>query len=126
MGKILIRWLINTSAIILAVKFVPGITYSGSWWGILLVGVIFGLVNAFIRPFIKLFTLPLIILSLGLFTFVINAMMLSITSWLSGQFGMGFYVYGFRSAFWGALLITLVSMVLSCLMPNEEPEHRRI
>lgn len=63
MGNLFIKWLINTIAIMCAIKFVPGITYAGGWWGILLVGIIFGLVNTFIRPFIKLFTLPLLIFS---------------------------------------------------------------
>jgi len=112
-----ISWLINTIAIMLAIKFVPGIIYTGAWWGVLLVGIIFGLVNTFIRPFVKLFTLPLLVLTLGLFTFIINALMLKLTSFLSEQFGLGFHVEGFKPAFLGALIISLVSMVLSCLMP---------
>lgn len=120
MDKILIKWLMNTVAIMLAIKFVPGITYTGSWWGILFVGIIFGLVNTFIRPFIKLLTLPLLVLSLGLFTFIINAMMLSITSWISEQFSLGFHVVGFKPALLGALIISLVSMALSCLIPPEK------
>ena len=117
---VLIKWLINTIAIMLAVKFVPGIVYSGEWWGMLLVGVIFGLVNTFIRPFIKLLTFPLLILTLGLFTFVINALMLLLTSLLSAEFALGFHVTGFKAAFLGSLVISLVSMVLGCLMPSKE------
>ena len=120
MNQFFVKWLINTIAIMLAIKFVPGIAYSGEWWGILLVSIIFGLVNTFIRPFIKLLTLPLLILSIGLFTFIINAMMLSITSWISGQFSLGFHVEGFKPAFWGALIISIASMILSCLMPSEK------
>jgi putative membrane protein len=116
----LIKWIINTIAIMLAIKFVPGIVYSGGWWGILAVGLIFGLVNTFIRPFVKLFALPLLILSLGLFSFVINALMLLLTSLLSAEFSLGFHVMGFKAAFFGALVISLVSMVLSCLAPSEE------
>jgi putative membrane protein len=119
----LIRWLINTIAIMLAIKWVPGIVYSGAWWGILLVGLIFGLINTYIRPLVKLFALPLLILSLGLFTFVINAMMLMLTSWLSGEFDLGFHVAGFKPAFWGALVISLVSLVLSCLIPPRETDR---
>ncbi len=114
----LIKWLINTIAIMLAIRWVPGIVYSGAWWGILIVGIIFGLVNTYIRPFIKLFTLPLLILSLGLFTFVINALMLMLTSWLSGEFNLGFHVAGFKAAFWGSVVISLVSLILSCLIPS--------
>ncbi|MDA8084130.1 MAG: phage holin family protein [Nitrospiraceae bacterium] len=120
MEKHLIKWLINTIAIMLAIKLVPGIGYRGEWWGILLVGVIFGLINTFIRPVIKLLTLPFLIVSLGLFTFVINAMMLSVTSWISGEFRLGFHVDGFWPAFWGALIISIVSLVLSCLIPSDE------
>ncbi len=119
-----IKWIINTIAIILAVKFIPGIVYSGAWWGILIVGVLFGLVNTIIRPIIAFFTLPLLILTLGIFTFVINAMMLSVTSWLSGQFALGFQVEGFKAAFWGSLLISIVSMILGCLMPSEHENDR--
>ena len=118
--QMLIKWIINTIAIILAIKFVPGIVYSGGWGGILAVGLIFGLVNTFIRPFVKLLALPLLILSLGLFSFVINALMLLLTSLISAEFSLGFHVTGFKAAFWGALVISLVSMVLSCLAPSEE------
>lgn len=110
----------NTIAIMLAVKFVPGIIYSGQWWGILLVGVIFGLVNTVIRPLVTLFTFPLLILTLGIFTFIINAMMLSLTSWLSEQFALGFHVEEFRAAFWGALVISIVSLILGCIMPSDK------
>jgi len=123
MSKYFIKWIINTIAIMLAIKYVPGIVYTGEWWGILFVGIIFGLINTFIRPFIKLFALPLLILSLGLFTFIINAMMLSLTSWLSDKFYLGFHVEGFKAAFWGSVLISIASMVLSCLIPSDEKTH---
>lgn len=120
MDKYFIKWLVNTIAIMLAIKFVPGIVYSGQWWGILVVGLIFGLINTFIRPFIKLFALPLLILSLGLFTFIINALMLSMTSWLSDKFHLGFNVESFKAAFFGSLVISIASMVLSCLIPSDD------
>lgn len=118
-----VRWLINTIALMVAVKTVPGIVYSGGWWGILLVGVIFGLVNSYIRPLIQIFTLPFLILTLGLFTLIINAVMLGITSWLSGQFSLGFSVAGFKPAFFGALIVSIVSMFLTCIMPSEKREY---
>lgn len=118
-----IRWLINTIALMVAVMLVPGIVYSGDWWGILLVGVIFGLVNAYIRPLIQIFTLPLLVLTLGLFTLIINAIMLGITSWLSGQFNLGFSVAGFTPALLGALIISIVSMFLTCIMPPGKREY---
>lgn len=117
-----IKWLINTIALMLAVKFVPGIAYNGQWWGILMVGVIFGLLNSVIRPIIMFLTFPLLIFSLGLFTFVINALMLILTSAMSGSLHLGFEVQGFRPAFLGALLISVVSVVLSCLIPPKQVE----
>jgi putative membrane protein len=123
MKNFFIRWLINTIALMVAVKIVPGIIYSGGWWGILLVGVIFGLINAYIRPLIQIFTLPILVLSLGLFTLIINAMMLGITSWFSKQFDLGFSVAGFKPAFLGALIVSIVSMMLSCMMPQEKREY---
>jgi putative membrane protein len=120
MQKAFIKWVMNTIAIILAIKFVPGIVYSGAWWGILLVSMIFGFVNTAIRPLVRLFTFPLLILTLGLFTFIINAMMLSLTSWLSESMHIGFRVEGFKAAFWGSLVISIASLVLGCLMPPEE------
>ncbi len=120
MQQAYIKWIMNTIAIILAIKFVPGIVYSGAWWGILLVSMIFGLVNTVIRPLVTLFTFPLLIVSLGLFTFIINAMMLSLTSWLSESMHIGFRVEGFKAAFWGSLVISIVSLLLGCLMPPEE------
>ncbi len=120
MNRALIKWLMNTIAIMLSVKFVPGIIYSGEWWGILLVGLLFGLVNTIIRPLVTFFAFPLLILTLGIFTFVINAMMLSVTSWLSGKFALGFHVAGFRAAFWGAVVISIVSLFLGCFMPSDE------
>lgn len=116
MNRIFLTWLINTIAIMIAIKFVPGITFTGEWWGILLTGIIFGFINAVIRPLVKLFTLPLLILSLGLFTFIINAMMLGITSWISERLNLGFYVEGFKAAFLGALIISLITLILSCLV----------
>ena len=126
MDKYFIKWLVNTIAIMLAIKFVPGIVYAGEWWGILVVGLIFGLINTFIRPFIKLFALPLLILSLGLFTFIINAMMLSLTSLLSDKFHLGFHVEGFKAAFLGALVISIASMVLSCLIPSDDRKVHKL
>ena len=122
MDRAFLKWIMNTIAIILAIKFVPGIIYSGAWWGILLVSMIFGLVNTLIRPLVKLFTFPLLILTLGLFTFIINAMMLSLTSWLSESMHIGFRVEGFTAAFWGSLVISMVSLLLGCLMPPKEEE----
>jgi putative membrane protein len=122
--RVLLRWLINALAIYVASKVVPGI-YVRDEWAIVVVALILGLVNAFIRPLLKFFTCPLIILTLGLFIFVINAAMLGLTSWVAGQLGIGFGVAGFGAAFWGALVISLVSLALTLLIRGEEKEKPR-
>src|SRR5512134_3054835 len=112
MRPLLIRWLINTLAIYVAVRVVPGVEYAGGPVGFLLVALLFGLVNATVRPLLAFLTCPLVLLSLGLFLFVINAMMLLLTGWLSNQFDLGFRVAGFWPAFWAGLLISLVGLFL--------------
>jgi putative membrane protein len=109
----LLRLLINAAALWVAIQLVDGIEHRGSWWSLLLVAMLFGLLNASIRPLLKLLSLPIIILTLGLFIFVINALMLRMTSWLSGLLNLGFRVDGFWDAFFGGLIVSIVSLVLS-------------
>jgi putative membrane protein len=116
MRRMLVRWLINTLALFVAVQFVHGILFQGPWWSLVLVALVFGLVNALIKPIVKLLSCPLIIVTLGLFTLVINAVMLGLTSWLSTRFGLRFEVHGFWAAFWGALVVSVVSFLLTMLI----------
>ena len=120
----IIRFLITAAALWLAVALVPGITHDGTWLGLLGVALVFGLVNALVRPLIKLLTCPLIILTLGLFLLVLNALMLWLTAELSGALGLGFHVAGFWSAFWGALLISIVSAVLNLVFGGDRKRDR--
>lgn len=87
---------------------------------LLLVAVVFGLVNAVVRPVVKLLSFPFIILTLGLLIFVINALMLMLTSWLSGRIGLGFHVDGFGTALVGALIITVVTWGLELVLPDDK------
>ena len=80
----LLRLLINAAALWVAIQLVDGIDHRGSWWSLLFVALVFGVLNASIRPLLKLLSLPVIILTLGLFIFVINALMLMLTGWVSG------------------------------------------
>jgi putative membrane protein len=109
----LLRWLINAAALWVAIWFVPGILYQGHWTSLLAVALVFGVLNASVRPLLQLLTLPLLVLTLGLFTFVINALMLMLTAWVSRLLDLGFYVDGFWSAFVGGIIITVVSLLLS-------------
>lgn len=116
----LVRLLVNAAALFVAAWLVPGIRHDGSLLNLLVVALLFGLVNSVLRPLLKLLTCPLILLTLGLFILVINALMLMTTGWLSGQFGLGFHVDGFWAAFLGGLIIGLVSLVLSVVIPDDE------
>ena len=113
MGYLLIRLIINGIALYVATRLVPGLTFDGQWTTIAIVAFIFGLVNALVRPLLEVLTCPLVILTLGLFTFVINALMLLLTGWIADQFGLGFHVGGFVSALVGALVVSVVSFVLT-------------
>jgi putative membrane protein len=118
----LVRVVVNALALAAATWLLADITVGGRQSKqvvtLLLVAVIFGLVNAVVRPIVKLLSLPFIVLTLGLLIFVINAFMLMLTSWLSGQLGLGFHVDGFFTALVGALIITIVTWVLELVLPD--------
>lgn len=105
--------MINAFSIVIAIKVIDGITFSGDWWKIIIVGAILGFVNSMIRPVIMFFTFPFIILTLGLFTLIVNALMLILTSYLSDSFSLGLHISGFLPAFWGALVISIISTFLT-------------
>ena len=120
--RLLLRWLINAVALYVAAELVPGIQTDGGWQVLLLMALIFGLVNALVRPILKFLTCPLIMLTLGLFTLVLNALMLQLAAWLGRQFELGFYVRDFWSAFLGALVISVVSFVLTMLIRDDDKD----
>ncbi|MEP7336735.1 MAG: phage holin family protein [Acidobacteriota bacterium] len=121
--KLLLRWAGIALAIFAAVKLLPGIYFNGPWWQLAIVALIFGLLNALVRPILKFLTCPLIILTLGLFVLVINAMMLWLTAKAAEAFGIDFRVHGFWSAFWGALIISIISAALNLLVRDEDYER---
>ncbi len=112
MANFILRIVVTAVSLAAAVNLVSGLRFEGKWWTMLLIAVIFGFVNSIIKPLVKLFMLPFLILTLGLFTLVINAFMLELTAYLSRAFSLGFYVEGFWAAFKGALVISIVNMIL--------------
>lgn len=106
--NVLLRWLLTAASLILIASIVPGMTMSGIYIA-LITALILGLVNVVIRPIFLFFTLPINILTLGLFTFVINALMF----WFVASFIDGFEVSGFKAAFIGALLLTLAGWIIN-------------
>ena len=121
----LLRLVVNAVARWVATEIVPGVRYSGDLLPFLLMALIFGMINATLRPITKLLTCPLILLTLGLFTFIVNGLMLWLTSSLAGALGLGFHVDGFWSAFLGALVVSLVSTLLSMTVRVSREDQRR-
>ena len=111
-----VRLLVSAAALWVATRLVDGVSFDGDWISFLGVALVFGVVNAFIRPVAKILTFPLIIVTFGIFALVINGLMLMLTSRLSGALGFGFHVSGFGAAFWGALVVSIVSTILSVMM----------
>ena len=119
MTKFILRWVINAIALFAAVSIVPGVNFQGAWVNIIWLALIFGLINAFLRPLLKLLTCPLIALTLGLFTLLINTFLFWLTSQVGQAFGIGFTVDGFWPAFLGGLVVSVVSVFMSLILKDE-------
>src|SRR5450756_156913 len=118
--KFVLRWVINMVALYAAIALLRNtyIIYTGNWIDLIWLALIFGLVNAILRPPFKALSCLLIILTLGLFTLVINALLFALTGWIGSQFGVGFTLQDpwFLSAFLGSLVTTAVSLILSLIL----------
>lgn len=128
MTRFILRWAINTAAIYLAIRFVPGISLQSGWVSVIWLALIFGLVNALLRPLLKLLTCPLILLTLGLFTLLINTFLFWLTGQIGHFFGIGITMNGFWPAFLGGLVVTVASVVLTFILKDElrhrpQPHH---
>ena len=124
----LIRVVVNGLALWLAALVIPGVNLANgdsSWTNklltVLFVALVFGVINAFVKPIVKLFSLPFIVLTLGLFTFIVNAFMLQITEWICDWLNLDFTIDDF---FWDAVLaavvITFVSWLLNIVLPDDD------
>jgi putative membrane protein len=115
------RWAITTVAVLVAAHTVHGIHYDkGNWPSLLVATLVLGLLNAFLRPLLLLLSLPLLVVTLGLFTLVINALLLYVV----GQIIQGFYIDSFGAAFWGGLVISVVSLLLNSLTGSGDTRVR--
>jgi putative membrane protein len=122
MRSVLMHWLFNAAALWVAAYFLTGLDFDGTIAQLLLVAAVFGIVNSLLRPLLTVLTCPLIVLTLGIFTLVINALMLLVTGWLSTRWHLGFTVSGFWPAFWGGLVVGLVSFLLSLMFGPSRSE----
>lgn len=126
--QLLVKIVVNAVAIWVATAVVPGVVVSDGdadlgrkIFTLLIVGAIFGVVNALIKPIVKLFAFPFYVLSLGLFAFVVNALMLMLASWLAEQLSISFHIDDFFwSAIGAAVVVTFVSMVLNLVLPDND------
>ena len=120
MNKFLLRWVINSLAVFAAIEIVPGIDPIGNpWISILILGLILVFVNAIVRPLAKFVGCLPIILTLGLFTLVINAFLFWLTGWIGLAFGFGFTVDSFWFALLGSLVVSAVSIVMGMILRDE-------
>jgi putative membrane protein len=107
-----------------ATRLVPGVSFDGGTLPFLGVALVFGVVNAFVRPLMQILTFPLILVTLGLFLLVVNGLMLWLTSSLSASLGLGFHVNGFWPAFWGAIVVSVTSLLLSMVLRDSSQTRR--
>jgi putative membrane protein len=131
LGNVVVKTVINGAAVYLAAAIVPGIhlgeegSAARTIGTVLVVALIFGIINAVLKPLVQLLSLPVIVLTLGLFLLVINALMLQLTSWLAGALGMSFHVDNFFwDAIFGALIITVVASILNAIVPDPDRSRR--
>ena len=126
--KLFIRWAINAVALYVAIILLPNyLTLEGSWVNIIWLALIFGLVNAILRPPAKAISCLLILVTLGLFTLVINALLFALTGWLGSQFGIGFSLAEpwFLSALLGSLITSAVSVVLNFFLKTNRKGRKK-
>ena len=121
--RLFIHWIIVALALVVAAYVLPGIAvYGNAWMAYGVMAAILALVNALLRPFLKVLTCPLILLTLGLFLLVINGFTLWLSARIAQTFGIGFQVRGFWDAFLGGLIVSVVSWVLAAVL---QPKRNR-
>lgn len=127
MPKFITRWLINALAIAAAVYIVPGIDLGQNLSSLIWLALIFGLVNAILRPILKLFTFPLIVLTLGLFSLLINSFLFWLTSYIGQGFGLGLNIADpvVWNSFLGGLVVSIVSTILSVIFKDTRKKRKR-
>lgn len=119
----LVRLLVNMAALWVATRIVPGVEHTSGWLPLVGVALVFGAVNTFVGTLAKILTFPIIIVTLGVFLLVINGLMLWLTSRIADALDLGFHVSGFWAAFWGGLVVSVVSTILGWTVSDSEPHH---
>ncbi|MFE2098052.1 MULTISPECIES: phage holin family protein [unclassified Streptomyces] len=125
MKNFVVKTIANAGALAVAVWLLDKITLTGDSTAkkagtLIVVALVFGLVNFLVKPILKVLTFPLFILTLGLITLIVNALMLLLTSWVCGKLDLSFHVEGFWTAVLGGLIISVVSWALNLVLPDED------
>ena len=115
------RWMLSGLGLLVAVAVVPGLHYEGGVLGFVILALILGLLNALLKPILAVLTCPLMLLTLGLFMLVLNALLLFLASFLGRSIGIRFYVDGFSAAFLGGIVISLVAFLASAFIHEPRP-----
>jgi putative membrane protein len=118
---LIIRWVSNVAALYVAAWLLSGVTYGDKWWSLLIAAAVFTIVNAWVKPVVAVLSIPFIIVTLGIFYFLINVLMLYVTDWLVADFEI-------RTFWWGALgaiIVSIVNGILHPLLPDPNERRRR-
>jgi putative membrane protein len=121
--RLAVRWAFNVAALFVAAWILSGVSYGDSWWTLLIAAVVFTLANAFVKPVLAVLSIPFIVVTLGIFYFLINVLMLYVTDWVVGDFEI-------KTFWWGVLAAIIVSIVNGILHmifgdPTEQQRRRR-
>ncbi len=123
MGRaLLIRWVSNVVALFVAAWLLSGVTYGDQWWTLLIAAAVFTVVNAWVKPILSILSIPFIIVTLGLFYFLINVLMLYVTDWLVPQFEIETFWWGVL----GAIIVSVVNGLMNIVLPDPDPPRRAV
>jgi putative membrane protein len=121
MGRaLLIRWVSNVVALFVAAWLLSGIDYGDSWWTLLIAAAVFTVVNAWVKPILSILSIPFIIVTLGLFYFLINVLMLYVTDWIVPDFEIETFWWGVL----GAIIVSIVNGLMNIVLPDPDPPRR--
>jgi putative membrane protein len=121
MQKLLVRWVGNVVALFIAAWILSGISYGDQWWTLFIAAAVFTLVNAWVKPILTVLSIPFIVVTLGLFYFLINVFMLYLTDWIVPDFEIRTFWWGVL----GAIIVSIVNWLMSMVLPDDEDERRR-
>ncbi len=111
-----IQIVVNAAALWIATRIIPGLSFVGEWWKLVLVALAFSLINSYLRPILRILTFPITIMTLGIFLLVLNALLLLLLGAISKELALGFTVADFGAAFLGAIVVALVGLALSMVI----------